>query len=72
MHRGTAHVAHLVGFDVIRQLSRDIAGAIVAEQPWACYGGRGAFCADRGSRFDAYLHPVTTRCVSLTVRRKAF
>jgi hypothetical protein len=31
--RCAAHVAHLVGLDVFRQFTRDVAGAIVAEQP---------------------------------------
>ena len=34
MHRCAAHMAHLVGFDIFRQFTRDIAGTIVAEQPW--------------------------------------
>ena len=33
MHRGTAHMAHLVGFDIFRQFAGDVTGAIVAEQP---------------------------------------
>ena len=31
MHRGAADVAHLPGLDVFRQLTRDVAGAIIAE-----------------------------------------
>ncbi len=34
MHRGAAHVAHLPGLDVFRQFARNVAGAIIAEQPW--------------------------------------
>ena len=34
VHRGAAHVAHLVGLDVFRQFSRDVTGTIIAEQPW--------------------------------------
>ena len=34
MHRCAPHMAHLVGFDIFRQFTRDIAGTIVAEQPW--------------------------------------
>jgi Transposase IS116/IS110/IS902 family len=33
VHRGAAHVAHLVGLDVFSQFARDVAGTIVAEQP---------------------------------------
>ena len=33
MERGAAHVAHTLLFDVFGQLARDVAGAIVAEQP---------------------------------------
>lgn len=31
MHRCAGHIAHLVGFDIFRQFTRDIAGTIVAE-----------------------------------------
>ncbi len=34
MHLCTAHMAHLVGFDIFRQFTRDVAGTIVTEQPW--------------------------------------
>ena len=34
MHRCAAHMAHLVGFDIFRQFTRDVAGTIVTEQPW--------------------------------------
>jgi hypothetical protein len=33
MHRGAAHMAHLPGLDIFRQFARDVAGAVVAEQP---------------------------------------
>ena len=32
MHRGAAHMAHLVGFDVLGQFAGDVAGAVIAEQ----------------------------------------
>ena len=32
VERCTAHMAHPLGFDVVRQFARDVAGAIVAEQ----------------------------------------
>jgi hypothetical protein len=47
VHRGTAQVAHLVGLDVFRQFARDIAGAIIRQQPWLVQH-RGALAA-RGS-----------------------
>jgi len=33
MERGAAHMAHALGFDIIRQFACDVAGTIVAEQP---------------------------------------
>ena len=33
VHRGAAHMAHLPGLDVFRQLTRDVAGTIVGQQP---------------------------------------
>jgi len=33
MARGAADMAHLVGLDILRQFARDVAGAVVAEQP---------------------------------------
>ena len=33
VHRGAADMAHLPGLDVFRQFARDVAGAIVTEQP---------------------------------------
>ncbi len=33
MHRSAAHMAHLVGLDVFRQFTGDVAGAVIAEQP---------------------------------------
>ena len=34
MHGGATHMAHLVGFDIFGQLTRDVAWTIIAEQPW--------------------------------------
>ena len=31
MHRGAAHVAHVPGLDVFRQLARDVAGAVIRQ-----------------------------------------
>ena len=33
MHGGAPDMAHALGLDIVRQLPRDVAGAIVAEQP---------------------------------------
>ena len=33
MERRAAHMAHALGFDIFRQFARDVARAIVAEQP---------------------------------------
>jgi hypothetical protein len=33
VHRGAPDMAHASGLDIVRQLPRDVAGAIVAEQP---------------------------------------
>ena len=33
MQRCAAHMAHLVGFDIVGKLARNVAGAIIAEQP---------------------------------------
>ena len=33
MERGAANMAHALGFDVVRQFARDVARAIIAEQP---------------------------------------
>ena len=33
MHGGTPDMAHPLGLDIVRQLPRDVAGAIVAKQP---------------------------------------
>ena len=33
MERGAANMAHVLGLDVVRQFARDVARAIIAEQP---------------------------------------
>ena len=39
MHRGTAHMAHLLRFDIFGQFTCDVAGAIITEQPWLVFHG---------------------------------
>ena len=34
VHRCAAHMAHLPGLDVLCKRAGDVAGAIIAEQPW--------------------------------------
>ena len=53
MHRGAAHMAHLVGLDVFRQFASDVAWAVIAEQP--------GFVEHRGA--------VATRCRQREVER---
>jgi len=69
VHRGAAHVAHLVGLDIFRQFARDVAGAVVAEQPGlVAHGGavtaRGSQCQIQrighvlGPHVGAQLHAM--------------